>query len=114
MTNEEIYKQLERSANNGVGFHAQVLDYINYLKSEVKRIKRNWNTSVAVQRAFWRKKVEQARKETAKDIIDSIRNLAVSHITDLNYPSKDGIKLANFVVEIKEYLCNKYGVEIDK
>lgn len=101
MTDEEIEKTLRRNADNiGGGFDSRVLDYINRLKADIERIKHNWDIAVSVQRAKWQAKCEQTCKDTARGIIQLIKQVQIMFY-DKEYTA------------IQNLISKKYGVGVD-
>ena len=110
MTDKQIEETLQRNAKNiGDGFDSEVLDYINRLKAENKRIQKNWDIAVNVQRAKWQKKVEQSRTETAKDILQRLLKWKSSVIFDT-----ESVVIAErqFTESVKALAVEEYGVEL--
>ena len=76
------------------------LNYINRLKRDKERIKKNWNIAVSVQRAIWKAKVKRAGKDTAKEILQDWYDDTRVRL------GEDG----KYII----YYAKKYGVEIDQ
>ena len=109
MTDEEIEKTLRRNADNiGGGFDSRVLDYINRLKAEKKRIKHNWDIAVSVQRAKWQAKCEQVHKDTAKEILQEVEMHSICRLRADGYKEYTISELA-----LNEIFDKFGGVEVD-
>lgn len=78
---------------------SDVLAYINRLKCAIKRIKKNWNIAVSVQRAKWQAKVRHAGRDTAKEILQDWYDDTRVRL------GEDGNYIINY--------AKKYGVEIE-
>lgn len=103
VTNEQIEKALRNADDIPISDDVDccdVLAYINRLKRDKERIKKNWKIAVSVQRAKWQAKVRYAGKDTAKEILqDWYDDIKVRLGEDGNY-------IINY--------AKKYGVEIDE
>ena len=76
------------------------LNYIERLKRDIERIKKNCNTAVSVQRAIWKAKVKRAGKDTAKEILQDWYDDTRVRL------GEDGKYIINY--------AKKYGVEIEQ
>lgn len=132
MTGKQIEETLERNAKNiGDGFDSEVLKYINRLKSEIKRIQKNWDIAISVQRAKWQKKVEQTRTGTAKEILSELLielNLSLNAISNALQEAKNKGKVlgyestfayqtefdrVNYIIKQVKNIATQNGVEVD-
>lgn len=129
MNDEEIEIKLQRAADNGVSFNAEVLNYIKRLKAELSKSREDYwlkhndacnQYETAEQRRKYigqlmqqhKAELEQVRKETVKEIyqiIDSRRWGGIDNGSDIGgREHNDTIKSLCMLIKCK------YGVEVDE
>lgn len=82
-------------------------------EQKYKKIQHAHNIGLGAQRSHWEKKVEQAVKDTAKEILEQVRFLIEERNCVGGYDLEDETIDGTIFVEVLNELKERYGVEVE-